>query len=116
MQQGGTSVMNSHPCRTIEAPEETLDPTDWTDTRALAHRAIDDAIAYLRDVRDRPVWQEMPGEVRRTFETSLPRLPAPLADVYGEITETLMPYPMGNIHPRVWAWYRGSSNFTGALA
>ena len=26
-----------------------------------------------------------------------------------------MPYPMGNIHPRFWAWYMGSSNFTGAL-
>ena len=23
---------------------------------------------------------------------------------------------MGNIHPRFWAWYMGSSNFTGALA
>jgi glutamate/tyrosine decarboxylase-like PLP-dependent enzyme len=27
-----------------------------------------------------------------------------------------MPYPMGNIHPRFWSWYMGSSNFTGALA
>ena len=27
-----------------------------------------------------------------------------------------MSYPMGNIHPRFWAWYMGSSNFTGALA
>jgi glutamate/tyrosine decarboxylase-like PLP-dependent enzyme len=26
-----------------------------------------------------------------------------------------MPYPMGNIHPRFWAWYMGSGNFTGAL-
>jgi aromatic-L-amino-acid/L-tryptophan decarboxylase len=108
--------MNSHPRRTVEALEETLDPADWTDARALAHRVIDDAVAYLRDVRDRPVWQAMPGEVRRTFETGLPRLPSPLADVYGEIAETLMPYPMGNIHPRFWAWYMGSSNFTGALA
>lgn len=23
---------------------------------------------------------------------------------------------MGNIHPRFWAWYMGTSNFTGALA
>ncbi len=26
-----------------------------------------------------------------------------------------MAYPMGNVHPRFWAWYMGSSNFTGAL-
>ena len=45
----------------------------------------------------------------------LSRSPTPLSEVYGEIVETLMPYPMGNIHPRFWAWYMGSSNFTGAL-
>ena len=95
--------------------EETLDPADWTDAQAVAHRAVDDAIAYLRDIRDRPVWRDMPCEVRRTFETLLPRSPTPLPEVYREIAETLMPYPMGNIHPRFWAWYMGSSNFTGAL-
>lgn len=27
-----------------------------------------------------------------------------------------MPYPMGNTHPRFWAWYMGSGSFIGALA
>jgi glutamate/tyrosine decarboxylase-like PLP-dependent enzyme len=26
-----------------------------------------------------------------------------------------MAYPMGNVHPRFWAWYMGAGNFTGAL-
>jgi aromatic-L-amino-acid/L-tryptophan decarboxylase len=95
--------------------EETLDPADWTEAQAVAHRAVDDAIAYLRNIRDRPVWRDMPREVRRTFETVLPHSPTPLSEVYHQIAETLMPYPMGNIHPRFWAWYMGSSNFTGAL-
>ena len=99
----------------LQAREETLDPEDWAEAQAVAHRAVDDAIAYLRDIRDRPVWRNMPYEVRRTFDTPLPRLPTPLSEVYREIAETLMPYPMGNIHPRFWAWYMGSSNFTGAL-
>ena len=107
--------MQSQPHRPGKAPEETLDPADWTDAQAVAHRAVDDAIAYLRDIRDRPVWRDMPSEVRRTFETLLPRSPTPLPEVYSEIAETLMPYPMGNIHPRFWAWYMGASNFTGAL-
>jgi aromatic-L-amino-acid/L-tryptophan decarboxylase len=102
--------------RAGEAPEETLDPEDWADAQAVAHRAVDDAIAYLRDIRDRPVWQDMPCEVRRRFKTHLPSSPSPLSEVYRETAETLMPYPMGNIHPRFWAWYMGSSNFTGALA
>jgi aromatic-L-amino-acid/L-tryptophan decarboxylase len=101
---------------TFPDAEETLDPVDWTDVRALGHQIIDDSIGYLRDVRERPVWQEMPAEVKTMFERSLPRFSTPLNAVYQQITENLMPYPMGNIHPRFWSWYMGSSNFTGALA
>ena len=108
-------AMQSRPDEANKAPEETLDPEDWTKAQAVAHRAVDDAIAYLRNIRDRPVWREMPREVGRTFETVLPHSPTPLSEVYDEVAETLMPYPMGNIHPRFWAWYMGSSNFTGAL-
>lgn len=96
--------------------EESLDPVDWSDVRALGHRIIDDSIDYLRDVRERPVWQEMPVEVKTMFERPLPRFSTPLDAVYRQVTENLMPYPMGNIHPRFWSWYMGSSNFTGALA
>ncbi|MBW4656698.1 MAG: aminotransferase class V-fold PLP-dependent enzyme [Kaiparowitsia implicata GSE-PSE-MK54-09C] len=77
---------------------------------------IDDSIDYLRDVRERPVWQEMPMEVKTVFERPLPRVATPLDAVYRQVMENLMPYPMGNIHPRFWSWYMGSSNLTGALA
>lgn len=99
----------------ITPAEETLDPADWTDVEDLSHRIMDDAIAYLRGVRDRPVWREMPPEVRAFFEAPLPRAPMPLSAVYREVAEKLMPYPMGNVHPRFWSWYMGSSNFAGAL-
>lgn len=95
--------------------EETLDPRDWADVQALSHQIVDDAVAHLRDVRERPVWQEMPGEVRAFFTAPLPRSPSPLADVYAEVARNVMPYPMGNIHPRFWSWYMGSSNLAGAL-
>lgn len=95
--------------------EETLDPPDWTDVQALSHRVVDDAIGYLRDVRDRPVWREMPNEVRAFFAAPLPREPTSIADVYGDVGRNVMAYPMGNVHPRFWSWYMGSSNFTGAL-
>ncbi len=95
--------------------EETLDPDDWADVQGLSHRIIDDAVAYLRDVRDRPIWQEMPERVRAVFAAPLPRQPQALEEVYREVAQSVMPYPMGNIHPRFWSWYMGSSNFTGAL-
>ncbi len=99
----------------VEPVEETLDPGDWTDLTALSHQMVDDAIAYLRDLRERPVWQEMPQDVRSFFSASLPRSPMALAQVYGEASEKLMTYAMGNIHPRFWSWYMGAGNFAGAM-
>jgi hypothetical protein len=44
--------------------EESLDPSDWTDLQSTAHQMIDDAIGHIRDVRERPLWQNMPETVR----------------------------------------------------
>jgi aromatic-L-amino-acid decarboxylase len=95
--------------------EETLDPADWAETQSVGHQIIDDAIAYLRDVRERPPWRPIPAAVRQSYSTGVPRGPTPLSEVYNEVTADLMPFPMGNIHPRFFSWYMGSSNFTGAL-
>lgn len=94
---------------------ETLDPTDWEALRALARRIVDDAVDYTRDIRDRPVWRDMPPEVRKRFQAAAPQEGQPLGEVYDDIVQNMLPYPMGNIHPRFWMWYMGSSNFTGAL-
>jgi glutamate/tyrosine decarboxylase-like PLP-dependent enzyme len=94
---------------------ETLDPDDWESSRALAHRMVDEAVAYLAGVRERPVWRPMPDDVRSRLQTDLPEAPSPLDVVYREYRENVAAYPMGNVHPRFWGWYMGASNFTGAL-
>lgn len=96
--------------------EETLDPRDWLEMAETAHRVVDEAVAYLRDVRLRPAWRDMPAGMKERFTEPLPREPRPLAEVLRAVSEDVMPYPMGNVHPRFWAWYMGSSNMTGALA
>lgn len=101
--------------RPTAAHHETLDPEDWEAARALSHRIVDDAIGYLRDVRDCPVWRPMPRDVRAAFDAPLPRGPTPLGEVYEEVARTVMAYPMGNVHPRFWSWYMGAGNYTGAL-
>jgi glutamate/tyrosine decarboxylase-like PLP-dependent enzyme len=95
--------------------EETLDPADWETLRVLAHRIVDDAVDYTRDVRERPLWQTMPPAVRARFRSPAPQGERPLAEVYDDLVTNMLPYPMGNIHPRFWMWYMGASNFTGAL-
>jgi glutamate/tyrosine decarboxylase-like PLP-dependent enzyme len=95
--------------------EETLDPDDWGAALEAAQRIVADSVRYLSDIRDRPVWRDMPEEVKASFGAPPPRTSAPLGDVYREVADKVMPYPMGNVHPRFWAWYMGASNFTGAL-
>ncbi|MEZ4539529.1 MAG: pyridoxal-dependent decarboxylase [Chloroflexota bacterium] len=96
--------------------QETLDPADWDEMRALAHRMVDDAITYLATVGDRPVWQPVPDHVAARFEEPAPHDPGDPAAVYDEFLETIFPYPMGNIHPRFWGWYMGNGTVLGALA
>ena len=98
------------------ATESSLDPLDWEELRALTHQVVDDAIEHVRDVRNRPVWKDMPPAVRQAYVTPPPADPQPLQDVYRELQENLMPYPMGNIHPRFWMWFMGAGSFSGALA
>lgn len=98
----------------VDTPE-TLDPADWELLRDLARRIVDDAVDYTRDIRERPVWRDMPPEVRAHFQGPVPQEGQPLWEVYEGLVENMLPYPMGNIHPRFWMWYMGSSNFTGAL-
>lgn len=61
--------------------EETLDPSDWTEARELAHRMVEDAVRHLDEVRERHVWQAIPEDVRARFQTPLPTAPQPLGDV-----------------------------------
>jgi len=97
-------------------PTESLDPENWEEMRALAHRMVDDAISYIATVRERPVWQPIPENVSARFEEQAPVEPAGAEAAYQEFLETVFPYPMGNIHPRFWAWYMGNGTVTGALA
>lgn len=99
-----------------DCPEESLDPADWTETQETARRMVEDAFAHIGTLRDRPVWQQMPQSVRDHFETNVPLDPMPVGAVYEEFQSHVLPYAMGNTHPRFWGWYMGSGNMTGAMA
>src|SRR6266545_7401692 len=95
---------------------ETLDPKNWEEMRALAHRMVDDAITYLETIRERPVWQPIPEDISARFEEQAPHEPSGADAAYQEFLDTIFPYPMGVPHPRFWGWYMGSGTVLGALA
>ena len=94
---------------------ETLDPKDWHQSKDLMHKMVDDAFDYIQHVRERKIWQEMPEEVLSSFNSGLPHNSNSAQSVYNELKENILPYPMGNIHPRFWAWYMGSGTISGVM-
>jgi aromatic-L-amino-acid/L-tryptophan decarboxylase len=94
----------------------TLDPTDWLDLRALGHRMMDDMIDHLAGLRDIPVWQKMPDEVRDSFKKPLSATGTDLTALYRSFTETIQPYVTGNTHPRFMGWVHGGGNPVSMLA
>jgi len=99
-----------------EISSETLDPADWPAMRALAHQMIDDAFDHWQTLRQRPVWQPFPEDLEKAFCRPLPRQPEGAEEAYKDFMTQVMPYPMGNTHPRFWAWYMGSGTAFGAMA
>ncbi len=96
--------------------EETLDPEDWASIRALGQRMLDDMLDYMKTVRERPAWQHAPDRVKAHFNKPVPLDPQPPAEIYEEFLENVLPYPIGNIHPRFWGWVFGTGTVLGALA
>jgi aromatic-L-amino-acid decarboxylase len=96
--------------------EETLDPADWQDLRKLGHQMLDDMLTYLETVRERPVWQPVPDDVKQYFKSPLPLEPEDDASVYADFKENILPFPMGNIHPRFWGWVMGNGSPLAMLA
>lgn len=94
---------------------ETLDPQDWDHMRSVMHRMVDDAVDYLANVRDRKIWEQMPVEVQDTFLDPAPTTPSSPESVYRQFKESVLPYNMGNVHPRFWAWYMGNGTISGVM-
>src|SRR5687767_1696985 len=72
--------------------EEDLDPRDWTAFRAQGHRMLDDMVDYLQGVRERPVWQSPPPDVRARLRQPLPRRAQGLDRAYQDFRADVLPY------------------------
>ncbi len=100
-------------------PGLTLDPVGaegWAEFRALAHRVLDEALDFTEKVRERPVWQPVPAESALRVAGELPQEGTPLEALCTEVTETILPYATGNVHPRFLGWVHGSGQPGNLLA
>jgi aromatic-L-amino-acid/L-tryptophan decarboxylase len=104
----------------IEHPQQpTLDPPTpeaWQELRALGHRMLDDLFDDLSTLREQPAWRPLPEASAIALAAPLPVNGRPASEVYRDLTEHLVPYTIGNRHPRAWGWVRGTGTPLAMLA
>lgn len=97
-------TLPQHP---IFAPEQTLDPADWQAFRAQAHQLLDAAVDRMQAYREGPVWTPLPPALQAQYQ-----VPLPVQGIGAEATQAhmaaLLPYGVGNTHPRFFGWVHGS--------
>jgi aromatic-L-amino-acid decarboxylase len=95
--------------------EETLDPSDWEEFRKSAHKALDEAITYVSDIRRSSVWCGVPDAIKARLRQRAPEDPQNAAHVYEEFRTLVLPYTYANPHPRAWGWVIGAGTAQGIL-
>ena len=77
---------------------------------------LDDILDYQEHIRERPVWQPIPSEVRTLFHEALPKGPSDLAAVHDFFMRDILPFAVGNAHPGFMGWVQGGGTPVGMLA
>ncbi|HTZ77313.1 MAG TPA: pyridoxal-dependent decarboxylase [Stellaceae bacterium] len=77
---------------------------------------LDDILDYVERIRERPVWQPIPDEVRARFRAEVPTAPTALGAVHADFMRDVLPYATGNVHPGFMGWVHGGGNPVGILA
>lgn len=99
-----------------ETSEDSLDPSDWQAFRLQSHQMLDDMLGYLEHLRERPVWQPIPQEVRDGFRQTLAGEPVELSAAHDTFMKNVLPYAVGNAHPGFMGWVHGGGTPVGMLA
>lgn len=105
--------------RTDHAPEATLDPGDaaeWDAMGALGHRMVDDMLRFLRGIRHEPAWRAVPDTIRARLRAPVPWRAEGGARAYADFQELVLPYRLGNVHPRFWGRVQGTGTVMGMFA
>jgi len=84
--------------------------------RALGHRMIDDVMTYLEGIGDGPVWQKPSAQAMEAYRASVPKAGTSPERIYEDYLEHVLPFVIGNGHPRFWGWVSGTGTPMGMLA
>ncbi|MDD5754298.1 MAG: aspartate aminotransferase family protein [Methylococcales bacterium] len=98
----------------LETAGKSLDPADWTAFRKQAHKMLDDMLDYTESLNSRDVWQPMPDDIQAHLRESLTE--KTFEDAHTDFMQNILPYAVGNAHPRFMGWVHGGGTPVGMVA
>ena len=90
----------------------TLDPTspeDWASLRANAHSLLDACMNRFETATEGRTWTPLPTAMKETLHEPLPREGISREAQCARLA-ALLPYGVGNTHPRFFGWVNGSGS------
>lgn len=93
-----------------------LDPDDWDAFRRDLHAAADRLVDHVRLQRHWPVWQEMPPQVSDRLLDPVGEEGRGAGGAWEILEDTILPYGVGNVHPRFMGWVHGAGTPGGLIA
>lgn len=94
--------------------DASLDPLDWSALRASAHKLLDASFDRLEAAREGRVWTPCPDGIKDSLCAAPPEEGLPTEEL-AERLAALLPYGVGNTHPRFFGWVHGAGSPGGIL-
>jgi glutamate/tyrosine decarboxylase-like PLP-dependent enzyme len=90
--------------------------TDLDSFREAGHALVELVADHLAGQRELPVWRPTDEAARaRLLDRPLPERGTPLAELVREFETDVLPWPMGNAHPRFFGWVNAAPAPAGVL-
>jgi hypothetical protein len=103
--------------RRASVSSTTLDPRspeDWASLRANAHALLHECIDRMESANEGRTWTPVPAAIKDSLHEPLPREGISREEQRARLA-ALLPYGVGNTHPRFFGWVHGSGCPGGVL-
>ncbi len=105
----------TEPAATTNTPAPlALDPAEF---RRLGHAAVEIAASHLEGIREGDVFRPMPEDPRAALlDSAMPEAGVAPDAILDQFRTLVLPYPMGNGHPRFFGWVNAPPAPMGVIA